>query len=632
MHLRIKIRNIGVIAHVDAGKTTLSERLLETGGVIAKAGNVDDQSTMLDYLKMEKKRGITINAAAAQLMYKSYKINLIDLPGHVDFNIENEMSLLGIDGCICVVDSIAGVQVQTEKSFNQAKSKHIPILFFVNKMDKEGVNWTNTVESLKSIGVPILTQLPYFNSTLFPEKELIPSSFSNVTSLLASNHQLRESLIDDLCNYDESLIEKVLNEEEITYNDLLHSISTLTRQLKVNPVLFGSASKNIGIEELLQGIIDFLPPPNVKESCQATIFKIQHDKQRGFQYFTKVNGGCIVKESKLYNHRTNKSIQIQRLQRVMGNKVQEINKIDGGDIGIITGPKDIRIGDVLSSDSSRSDYYTLNIPEPMFFFSASPNSRKDAKAASEAIEMLQLIDPSISIETENDSWTLGCMGELHAEIIKDRLENIFLVNFNFGRMVIKQYFINDKNHTFHARYALKVGELDYTASFTVNALSINEEEHCTAINNLNNTIQIDTDLVYIKDFIKDKFIALLDKNDIKKSKFTISDFQFSSNYKENVGKYNDALTEAFKFYLNNSKQHFCSFEAKMKVVVECKPEHSGDILRDLVKRGGEIISSDSTIIALVFLRHLEGYSTVLRSLTHGHSSFSATFESFSKIN
>ena len=629
------IRNIGIIAHVDAGKTTLSERFLELAGVIPKAGSVDDKNTTLDFLPTERKRGITIAGASAQLSYNNVTINLIDLPGHIDFNIENEMAMLGIDGCICVIDSISGVQVQTEKVFEQAKLRGIPCLFFINKMDKDGVNWKTSFKSLNKIGTPVIAQAPFFENTTNPEKEKIPPPFTNVQSLLTTSHSLKEEMIDILCNFDEDLIEQVLDDKIPSSDNLNNLIRDLTIQNKINPVLFGSAKKNIGVPEILKAVIDWLPSPqaSVTEQPSCIIFKVRYDNQRGFQFYTKCTSGTIIKSSELYNSRTNQRVVIQRIQRSLGKNIVDIDHIECGDIGILTGFKDVKAGDILSFDKTNNKVQALNIPSPVFFFEASPISRKDTKDATNAISILPIEDPSVSVEQNEDSWLIGCMGELHSEIIQIRLNDSYNGKLKFGPMRINAYLKASGKFESSVHHTIEFGDVGYNVEYKIKLEPNSNSESFVKPDELKNSILVENELQYLVDFVKSTVNSALDdslENSVFDSKIIISEFKFSSNYKDNVGKFNQVLADSINLFLKKHVDYFDTYEPLMKVYVNCDFESTGDVLADISKREGEIISTEP-IVATIPLRELQGYSTKLRTLSHGRGSFTATLENYRKV-
>eukprot|EP00835_Amoeboradix_gromovi_P001514 NODE_70_length_23697_cov_0.294771.p3 type:complete len:635 gc:universal NODE_70_length_23697_cov_0.294771:21836-19932(-) len=628
-----KIRNLGIIAHIDGGKTTLCERFLEVTGAISKAGSVDGKNTVLDFLPIEKRRGITVNGATAQIHYNGHKINLIDLPGHIDFNVENEMAFLGIDGCICLIDSIHGVQVQTEKIFRQAKLKNIPCLFFINKMDRDGVNWRNTMKSLNSIGFPLITQAPVFNNTNYPEKEKVPSPFTQIISLVKQEHDLRSEMIDSLCNFDEDLINLVLENREITTEFLNKCIRKQTINGLANPVLFGSASKNLGVTNLLDAVVDWLPFPSVDhQHPYAVVFKIQHDMQRGFQYFVKNKGTKIMKSTELYNSRTKSKVQIQRIQRSFGRIIEEIDSIESGEIGIVTGLRNVKVGDIISSDKFCSHVELLHIPSQVFFFSATLKSKKDSRDSENAIEILQLEDPSISVDKADSSWIIGCMGELHAEILQDKLYNLSKGNFDFGPMRIKSVFKAVQSES-NCSYTFSASQREYTVEYKIEMGPILKSDCFNDDDDLSNELIIEHDFKYLVEHMQSSINRMLQEKltfKVVGTKFKLADFRFSSNYKDDTGKYNDAIEKSFGLHLANNINRFDKYEPLMNVCIE-SADNTGAVLADIARRKGDIISNEP-ITANIPLRELQGYSTKLRTLTNGKGTFTATLLKFSKVN
>ncbi|KAG0326510.1 hypothetical protein BG004_002959, partial [Podila humilis] len=499
-------RNIGIIAHIDAGKTTTTERILHYAGFTRKIGDVDSGDTIMDYMKQERERGITITSAAITFGWRDHRINLIDTPGHVDFTIEVERSIRVLDGAVTILDAVAGVEAQTETVWQQAARQGIPRIAFVNKMDRAGAGFGRTVREMRSrLGCrPVVVQIPLMevpknengscsttgnnntNEQIFNgvvdvlsmevlrwdsdpkgakiSKENLDSSYPD-KELYQEAVKARVALVEQLSALDEHIIELFLTLEDhmaIEAKDLQAAIRRLTLSSTIVPVLCGASFRNIGVQPLMDSVVDYLPSPEerpaalgrmadgklieighggVKERLCALAFKVVHDARRGPMVFVRVYGGQLNERAQLWNSTTHSKERANKLLQMYAMDVEEIPHITKGNIGVILGLKDTRTGDTLldAHDPRKGLALTgIKVPSPVFFASVEPMSTSDEKPVEEAIKALIREDPSLGVRVDEETGQtlLGGMGELHLEVAIERLVSDFKVKAEMGRMRI----------------------------------------------------------------------------------------------------------------------------------------------------------------------------------------------------
>ncbi|CAI4044564.1 hypothetical protein SUVZ_10G0990 [Saccharomyces uvarum] len=507
-----KVRNIGIIAHIDAGKTTTTERMLYYAGVSKHIGDVDTGDTMTDFLEQERSRGITIQSAAISFSWRdSFTVNLIDTPGHIDFTFEVTRALKVIDSCVVILDAVAGVEAQTEKVWKQSQSK--PKICFINKMDRMGASFNHTVNDLirkfmqGTTTKPVLINFPYYkklatgNDYIFQgvidvingkrltwnreDPDAIVINDLDSTSLEQYN-RCRESMIETLTEYDENLVQHFLEDAEGDYSkvsaqSLNASIRKLTVHNKIVPILCGASFKNIGVQPLLDAVVNYLPSPieaqlpqlndenipmkydpkigclvnNNKNICIAFAFKVITDPIRGKQVFVRIYSGTLNSGNTVYNSTTGEKFKLGKLLVPHAGTSQPVNVLTAGQIGLLTGStieNSISTGDTLITHSLKKDglksfnkkkeltlkINPISIPPPVFGVSIEPRTLSNKKAMENALKTLITEDPSLSI-TQNDETgqtVLNGMGELHLEIAKDRLINDLKADVEFGQLMV----------------------------------------------------------------------------------------------------------------------------------------------------------------------------------------------------
>ncbi|KAF9423779.1 Ribosome-releasing factor 2, mitochondrial [Podila epigama] len=493
-------RNIGIIAHIDAGKTTTTERILHYAGFTRRIGDVDSGDTIMDYMKQERERGITITSAAITFGWRDHRINLIDTPGHVDFTIEVERSIRVLDGAVTILDAVAGVEAQTETVWQQAARHGIPRIAFVNKMDRAGAGFGRTVREMRTrLGCrPVVVQIPLmeaitknngsgqqgevgFNGVVDiltmevlrwdvdskgtnSSRTPLDSSYPD-QALYDEAVRARVALVEQLAALDEEVIELFLTLEDhmaIEAKDLQAAIRRLTLSSSIVPVLCGASFRNIGVQPLMDSVVDYLPSPEdrpaalgrmsdgkqveignggIKERLCALAFKVIHDARRGPMVFVRVYAGQLNERVQLWNSTTHTKERANKLLQMYAMDVEEIPHITKGNIGVILGLKDTRTGDTLLDSHDPRKGLTLTgikVPSPVFFASVEPMSTSDEKPVEEAIKALIREDPSLGmrVDEETGQTLLGGMGELHLEVAKERLISDFKVKAEMGKMRI----------------------------------------------------------------------------------------------------------------------------------------------------------------------------------------------------
>lgn len=476
-----RIRNIGIIAHIDAGKTTTTERMLFYAGLTRRIGDVDRGDTVTDYLPEERERGITITAAAITFPWKGHKFNLIDTPGHVDFSMEVERSLRVLDGAVTILDGSAGVQAQTKTVWRQASKYNVPRLIFINKLDKVGADFDRTVREVReklSNLVPVCIQSPIYGSgdgfkgeriigveDLIGQESLIwkdpdgvqieriPWGFSGGDD----RRSRREALLERLAELDDEFLEKYLSYSgtNIKVSDIMEALGRLTIANRIAPVLAGSAAKNIGVQPVLDSITSFLPPPDQrpvpllnltapKSKAQyallALAFKVIHDEQRGPLVFVRVYSGVLSCRMTLRNSTRGGKERATKLFTIFANKFEEIDEAGTGSVVVLLGLKGTRTGDTLTADHEKfqGQLTGIAIPPPVFTCSVEAESSGDSARLEEALRIVEMEDPSVRVtrDLESGQRHLSGMGELHLEIVGKRITRDLKAKAVFGAIQI----------------------------------------------------------------------------------------------------------------------------------------------------------------------------------------------------
>jgi elongation factor G len=676
-----RTRNIGISAHIDAGKTTLTERILFYTGMIHKIGDVDDGNTVTDWMEQERERGITITSAATTCFWNQRKekgvfklfedqkqrVNIIDTPGHVDFTAEVERSLRVLDGAILVFDSVAGVQPQTETVWRQANKYNVPRICFVNKMDKVGANFGNVVREIRTkLGAnawPVLIplgkedhlrgQLDVINkkAIIYSDSDAFGSTYE-VTEVPEEHEQAIDQayndLVEQVANLDDEVGTIFLEEKPVTPKDLKAGIRRLTIQNKFIPVAGGSAFKNKGVQYLVDAVVDYLPSPldippaagidpdthepkaaptddNAKFCSLA--FKLWSDPFVGKLVFFRVYSGKLSKGDTVYNPRTNKRERISRLIQIQADKREDIVTCYSGDIAAIVGIKNITTGDTLCDEDFLILLEPPSFPEPVISMAIEPKTKLDQEKMSTALQRLAEEDPTFRVYTHEDTGQtiIAGMGELHLEIIRDRMLREFKVDANAGKPQIAYRETITRNATGEGKLIKQSGGRGQYGHVVVN-VEPRERGKGIAIENK-----------IVGGAIPKEYISAVKKG-IEEAVLNgvVGGYQVIDFYVEIVdGSYHDvdsnelafklaaifAMKDAFK------KGNSILLEPIMKVECVTPDEYQGDIMGDLNRRRGRIMNMEAKNFATVVhaevpLAEMFGYATAIRSLSKGRASYS----------
>lgn len=671
-------RNIGIMAHIDAGKTTTSERILYYTGRSHKIGEVHDGDTVMDWMVQEQERGITITSAATMCFWKDYRINLIDTPGHVDFTIEVERSLRVLDGAVAVFDGVNGVEPQSETVWRQADKYKVPRICFINKMDRVGADFVMSYNSIreKLNGNPIPIQVPIGTEDSFrgmvdliENKAFVWSNegrgekFEVVdipADMKAEVERFRTEVIEKIVEFDDPLLEKYLNGEQVTADELKAALRKGTLSLKAMPVLCGSAFKNKGVQPLLDAVVDYLPspldvPPIVghipeKEDkevvCKtefdahvaALAFKIANDPFAGTLTYIRVYSGEVKVGDQLYNPRTQKKERIQKLVKMHANSRQEIEVLRAADIGAVVGLKFTGTGDTLCEVSHPVVLESITFPEPVISVAVEAKSSADQDKMMQGLEKLAKEDPSCRLRTdpETGQMLLSGMGELHLDILVDRLLREHKIQANVGKpQVSYRETISAAVDAEHV-YEREVGGEPHFARVFLRIEPVSQKEG----------IQFQSKVVVGREFSAELLKAVESGFREAAEVGPVASYSMIGlrGTLMKVETRPDASTEmAFKAATSLAfrdavrKVAVDLLEPMMKLEVSCPDDFVGNIVGDLNSRRGKIhsmnvkVGGGQVIQAEAPLATLFGYATDIRSLSQGRASFSMEFLEYAVV-
>lgn len=669
------LRNIGIAAHIDAGKTTTSERILFYTGVSHKIGEVHDGAATMDWMEQEKERGITITSAATTCFWKNYQINLIDTPGHVDFTIEVERSMRVLDGAVAVFCSVGGVQPQSETVWRQANKYGVPRLVFVNKMDRIGANFYNVEnqisQRLKSRPVPIalpigaedsfkgLVDLVEMKSYIWNDETMgakydivdIPEDMNDIVSTY------REKMIEAAAEQDEALMEKYLNGEELSKDDIKKGLKAGCLNMSIVPMLCGSSFKNKGVQTLLDAVIDYLPSPTevadirgidakTDEEIQVKsgdngefaglAFKIMTDPFVGQLTFVRVYRGSIESGSYVYNSTKKTKERVGRLLKMHSNKREDIKEVYSGEICAFVGLKDTLTGDTLCSEKDQVILERMEFPDPVISIAVEPKTKADQEKMSLALAKLAEEDPSFRVKTDEETGQtiISGMGELHLEIIVDRMKREFKVEAEVGQPQVAFRETIRSSVQKEYKYAKQSGGRGQYGHVFIKMEPTEPGSGYKFINEISGGV------------IPKEYIPAVDKGIQEAMQsgvlagYPVVDFQVTLY----DGSYHDVDSSEMAFKIAASmafKEASKSaspvlLEPITKVEVEVPEEYMGDVIGDLNRRRGQINSMDDRmgikiINAFVPLAEMFGYSTDLRSATQGRGSYSMEFDHYGEV-
>ncbi|MEW6686431.1 MAG: elongation factor G [Candidatus Edwardsbacteria bacterium] len=670
-----QIRNIGIMAHIDAGKTTTTERVLYYSGKIHRMGEVDDGAATMDWMEQEKERGITITSAATTCFWQGHRINIIDTPGHVDFTVEVERSLRILDGAIAIFCAVGGVEPQSETVWRQANRYHVPRIAYINKMDRVGADFWETIEMIKQrlgaqavpIQLPIgqeetfvgnidlltMKALIYKEETLGAEFEVreIPKD------LLPEARKWHEKLIETAAEYDEKVMHKYLEGLEVTSGEIRRALRKGTLAIKLFPVLCGASVRNKGVQALLDAVIDYLPAPidlppikgvnpytgkveerrdDVNEPLAALVFKIATDPYVGKLSFVRIYSGKIESGRVVYNSSIGKRERVARLLLMHANRREEIETAYAGEIVAVVGLKEAKTGFSLCDEKHPILLETMKFPEPVISVAIEPKSKADEIKISEALHKLSEEDPTfkVKINEETGQTIISGMGELHLEIIIDRMQREFFAQANVGKPKVSYRETVKKIVEAQGQFIRQTGGKGQYGDVWLRL------EPIPLVKGFEFTSEI------VGGTIPKEFIPAVEKG-VREARengvvagYPVIGFRatlFDGSYHEV-----DSSDIAFKiagsiaFQEAMKKGEPALLEPIMEVEVVTPEAYLGEVIGDLSARRGKIMGithrKDSQVIAaLVPLAEMFGYATCLRSLTQGRAIYTMEFSRYEEV-
>ena len=669
------VRNIGIAAHIDAGKTTTTERILFYTGISHKIGEVHDGAATMDWMEQEKERGITITSAATTCTWKDHQINIIDTPGHVDFTIEVERSMRVLDGAVAVFCAVGGVQPQSETVWRQANRYQVPRMVYVNKMDRIGANFYNVESQIKTrlkanpvpIQIPIgaedtfkgVVDLVEMRALIWDDDAAMGSNYQVVdipAELMDKAKEYREKMVEAVSETSDALMEKYLGGEELTKEEIKAGIKAGCLAMTFIPMICGTSFKNKGVQPMLDAVVDYMPAPTEVHAIKgeyedgrecvvdstddgefaALAFKIMTDPFVGQLTFVRVYRGILESGSYAYNTTKDKKERIGRLLKMHANKREEIKVLHAGEIGAVVGLKDTLTGDTLASEKDPVILERMVFPDPVISVAVEPKTKADQEKMGIALQKLAQEDPSFRVETDEESGQtiISGMGELHLEILVDRMLREFKVSAEVGqpqvayretiRASVNQEYKYAKQSGGRGQYGhvyLKLEPQEPGAGYEfVNDIKGGAvpKEYIPAVDK------------GIKEALQSGVLAGYKVEDVKVTLYDGSYHEVDSS--EMAFK----LAASMGFKEGARKAKPVILEPIMKVEVETPEDFMGDVIGDLNRRRGQINSMDDRsgnkiVNAFCPLAEMFGYSTDLRSQTQGRASYSMEFDHYDEV-
>jgi len=670
-----KVRNIGIMAHIDAGKTTTTERVLYYTGKSHRIGEVHDGAATMDWMEQEKERGITITSAATTAHWDGHQINIIDTPGHVDFTVEVERSLRVLDGAVALFCAVGGVEPQSETVWRQADKYKVPRIAFVNKMDRIGADFYNAVEMMRTrlganaipIALPIgegdlftgvidlmtMKARMYHEDTLgatFEDKE-IPSDLAPIAQ------KYRTIMLEAVSDVDDTLLEKYLDGIEITETEVKNVLRIATKELKITPVLCGSSFKNKGVQKLLDSVVELLPSPldtgdlsvhhvhkddqvirkiDPKEKFTALAFKIMTDPHVGKITYIRVYSGKLKSGSYIHNSVSDKKERVGRILLMHANKREDLDEVRTGDIAAIVGLKNTKTGDTLCTEDDKVILEKMSFPEPVIQIAIEPKTKADQDKLSESLVKLSEEDPTfkVKVDEETGQTLISGMGELHLEILVDRMKREFKVEANIGKPQVAYRETITNSVESEGKFVKQSGGrgkyghvwIEMTPNTPGKGFEFENaivggnipKEYITPVSR------------GIEDAMKNGVIAGYPVVDVKVKLYD--------------GSYHDVDSDEISFKVAGSmafrdgakKAKPILLEPMMEIEVTTPEEYMGDVMGDLSSRRGKvegfIARKDAQVIkAKAPLSEMFGYSTILRSMTQGRAIYTMQFAHYSEV-
>ncbi|NCD13266.1 MAG: elongation factor G [Epsilonproteobacteria bacterium] len=669
------VRNIGIAAHIDAGKTTTTERILFYTGMSHKIGEVHDGAATMDWMEQEKERGITITSAATTCTWKDHQINIIDTPGHVDFTIEVERSMRVLDGAVAVFCAVGGVQPQSETVWRQANRYQVPRMVYVNKMDRVGANFYNVESQIKTrlkanpvpIQIPIgaeenfkgVIDLVEMKALIWDDDAAMGSNYQVVeipAELAEKAKEYREKMVEAVSETSDALMEKYLGGEELTKEEIKAGIKAGCLAMTFIPMICGTSFKNKGVQPMLDAVVDYMPAPTEVHAIKgeyedgrecvvdstddgefaALAFKIMTDPFVGQLTFVRVYRGSLESGSYAYNTTKDKKERIGRLLKMHANKREEIKVLHSGEIGAVVGLKDTLTGDTLASEKDPVILERMVFPDPVISVAVEPKTKADQEKMGIALQKLAQEDPSFRVETDEESGQtiISGMGELHLEILVDRMLREFKVSAEVGQPQVAYRETIRATVNQEYKYAKQSGG---RGQYGHVYLKLEPQEPGSGYEFVNDIKGGSVPKEYIpavdkgiKEALQSGVLAGYKVEDVKVT-------LYDGSYHEV-----DSSEMAFKLAASMGFKEGCRkakpviLEPIMKVEVETPEDFMGDVIGDLNRRRGQINSMDDRsgnkiVNAFCPLAEMFGYSTDLRSQTQGRASYSMEFDHYDEV-
>src|ERR671914_86052 len=672
-----KTRNIGIMAHIDAGKTTTTERILYYTGRSHKIGEVHEGAATMDWMEQEQERGITITSAATTAEWKGHRINIIDTPGHVDFTVEVERSLRVLDGAIALFDSVAGVEPQSETVWRQADKYHVPRIAYINKMDRVGANFEQGVQTMiDRLGAhPVPIQLPIgaeaesrgivdlINMKAIVYKDELGKDF-DVTDIpaevLDEAQAAREHLLEEVSHYDDELVEMILEEHDVPSDRLVAAIRKATLEIKLTPVLCGSSFKNKGVQPLLDAVLAFLPSPldvppvdgmepvrgeddrpavrkaDDSEPFSSLAFKIMADPFVGKLTYFRVYSGRLEAGSRVLNVTTGRTERVGRILMMHANDREDVQEVFAGDIAAAVGIKQVVTGDTLAAPDRPVKLESMTFPEPVIKVAIEPKTKVDQEKMSVALGRLAEEDPTFQVRTNEESGQteISGMGELHLEVLVDRMLREYKVDANVGRpQVSYRETVRGNAQKIEGRFVRQTGGSGQYGIVYIN-LEPAPGEGFDFVNKIRGG-SIPTEFIPavekgVEEALENGVRAGFPMVDIR---VTLVD-----------GKYHDTDSSEIAFKVAGSlalqeaakRAKPVLLEPMFAVEVVTPEEYMGDVIGDLNRRRGRVHGMEprgnaQVVTAHVPLSEMFGYATDVRSMTQGRATYTMQFDSYEEV-
>ncbi len=671
-----KTRNIGIMAHIDAGKTTTTERILYYTGRSYKIGEVDEGTATMDWMVQEQERGITITSAATTCFWRDCRINIIDTPGHVDFTVEVERSLRVLDGAIAILDAVAGVEPQTETVWRQADKYQVPRIVYVNKMDRVGADFFRSVAMIRErLGAqPVPIQLPIGQADSFvgvidlveqvaivwEEDESLGQHFSRQeipAEYAAQVREYREKMVEALAEVNEDLMEKYLGDEKISPDEIRAALRAGTVAMKLVPVLCGASFRNKGVQPLLDAVVDFLPSPldippvqglnpetrenevrvpGDDEPFSALAFKIMNDPYVGQLVFLRVYSGTLNAGSHVYNSSKDRKERVGRLLRMHANKREEVEAVAAGDIAAAVGLKFTTTGETLCESERPIVLEAMEFPEPVISVAIEPKTKADEEKLGLSLSRLALEDPTfkVTVDSETNQTLISGMGELHLEIIVDRLLREFKVGANVGKPEVAYRETIRKKADARGRFIRQTGGRGQYGDVSLEVEPALPGEGFSYVNQI------------VGGVIPREFIPAVEKGVREAAETGVLAGYPVMDVKVALvdGSYHevDSSEMAFKIAGSMAFKEACRranpvlLEPVMRVEVVVSEEYMGAVVGDLNSRRGRVQAMETragshVIRAMVPLATMFGYATDLRSMTQGRATYTMQFACYEEV-